>query len=141
MSLLTLELPGHPEPASLAEVRASFRAWLSEQRVPESMVMDLCLVVTELVANAREASEDSRQPVEVSCEVVDRTVQLTVRDWGPSDFLPTPDSLAIDHLMNGEAPEEAIRGRGLSIVRMLTDEISFERKGSATYVRVVAGIG
>ena len=103
--------------------------------------MDLCLVVTELVANAREASEGSRQPIEVSCEVVDRAVHLTVRDCGPNDFLPTPGLPTIDDRMGGEAPEEAIRGRGLSIVRMLTDEISFERKGSATYVRVVAGFG
>lgn len=134
MTLLTLELPGHPEPSSLAEVRRSLRTWLSEYRVPEAMVADLCLVATELVANAREASAGVNQPIEISCEVLDRRVHLVVRDWGPGDSVPTPDRLRAD-----QSDEDSVRGRGLSIVRTLTDEISFERNGSATYVRVVAG--
>lgn len=81
MSFTELDLAGGPE--APAEARRALRAGLGD-RLPERLVEDAGLLVSELVTNSVvHGRADSRTRVELRFQVDDRRVRIEVRDAGP----------------------------------------------------------
>ncbi len=118
----SIQLTG--DPAEAPPVRAATRA-LADQHGFASRASDLVLALDELIANAR---EHGRPPITVSGWYDGRLV-LTVADPGHGfDF----GSVVRQHppVMLGR------RGRGLWIVRQVTDHIDVDASSAGTTVRV-----
>lgn len=112
---------------SVPSVRHLVGAWLHEHAIDGHLGDELLLVVTELVTNAIEASRSPGSRVDVVARLTDHTILVDVVDDGDgfdldeSTGLPGPDS---------------VRGRGLAIVRALTDDVRVGRVDDRTMVRV-----
>jgi anti-sigma regulatory factor (Ser/Thr protein kinase) len=97
-----------------------------ELSVEECVVPDLQLAVEEICANSIQHGYDGQGgQIEVTVEMVEAGIQVTVMDWGISfdpQAVPIPDV---------EAPLEQrpLGGLGLFLVRKLMDEVRFEFDG------------
>ena len=92
--------------SSLPSLRRELRAFLSTSELSEDESYDLLLSVCEAASNAVEHAQDAPEPFfDVVAEVDGATVTVTVTDHGR--WLPPTVS--------------AFRGRGLAMMRMLTD--------------------
>jgi anti-sigma regulatory factor (Ser/Thr protein kinase) len=122
---LELRLPANPE--VLAPMRRLLARWLKENGVDERVGFDIVLTCSEASANA---TEHAYPPREGHFDVV------AVRD---------ADDVVITVSDNGtwRPEEERDRGRGLVLMRGLTDELTIDRpEGGGTIVtlrRRVAG--
>ena len=108
----SIDLPG--QRASVRQARqfvADSLAGLAAAVSAED-IDDMKLVVSELVTNAIEHGQASTVRVEVA--TTDHTFRLTVR--GGRGFIPNPDTQRM-------APPAQLSGRGLQIVRSLTDSM------------------
>ncbi len=112
--------PARPE--ELRRVRAAARRWLAEHDVPEPVAQDLVLALGEACANAVEHAYVDAAPrradVEVAIEERAGELVLTVRDAGR---WRTPES-------------RDDRGMGSTIMRALSDWLSFEQREDGTTV-------
>ena len=109
---------------SVPSARHHMARWLDALSLPDEVVDDMALAVTELVTNAVEASPDGGEVV-VRATYHPPDLCLEVVDEGPGFHLHDPP----------ENPgAEAIRGRGLPIVRALVDLVEVERDGRRTKV-------
>jgi anti-sigma regulatory factor (Ser/Thr protein kinase) len=102
------------EVESLPELRRSLARWLAPQGLSEGDLGSVQVVMSELVANAIEAS-DPRDPVEVRVRMLRNSISVEVRNRSHRDH-PVPIPSMADPL--------APRGRGLAIVGTLTKDLS-----------------
>jgi anti-sigma regulatory factor (Ser/Thr protein kinase) len=109
-----------PEGGQLRHVRAMVTAWCDAVGVKWD---PLPLVVTELLSNALAASPPD-EPVEVVLDLRSDEVVVSVLDAGSglksSSFAPPPPT--------------SVRGRGLSIVDQLADNLTIDRLDGHTMV-------
>lgn len=118
----TIQLSG--DPAEVPPVRVATRA-LAEQHGFAGRASDLVLALDELVANAR---EHGHPPITVSGWYDGRLVITVTDPGGGFDFM----SVVRQHppVMLGH------RGRGLWIVRQVTDHVHVDATPAGTTVRV-----
>jgi anti-sigma regulatory factor (Ser/Thr protein kinase) len=102
-----------PRPAEIPVVRATFDSWLARRGVDPSARRDLELVVCELAANAVEASAPELA-IEIAMEQHDHDVEVQVTNCGPEREVDTS---------RPPASMDAPRGRGLPIVRALSEDL------------------
>ncbi len=107
------------EPAQLAPLRHAFRTWCETHAVHDDDITDLVLAVGEAASNAVEHAYHERPAGRVELEAridADDTVHIEVRDHGHWRDLPAPGN----------------RGRGLDLMRVITDSLDVERRGGGT---------
>lgn len=121
----TVSMFSHSFPAApreLAELRERLRSWLDENGVGEEVERGVVLAASEAAANAVEHGYgcDGVGIVTVMARLDDGRLELTVRDEG----------------IWREARSDSDRGRGLSIMQAIVDELSIEREDGATVLRM-----
>ena len=119
------ELRFPAEPASVARFRAGFRSWLEERGVAALDTEELVLAVSEATSNAIEHAGRPELPVVLTAELRGEELVLAVRDhgrWRPPSVRPE-------------------RGRGMSILRGVTDSIEVHRRSGGTEVRMRRRLG
>jgi len=111
----------------LAEVRDALAALLDESGWPEESRARMMLAGAEALVNAIEHGSRSDGVVDVRIEVTGATARFTVVDGGrEGSRVPA---------LNGDAPPpNAVRGRGLIIMRALSDSAQIKPAGDGTEV-------
>lgn len=102
-------------------------AWLEDRGAPASAVFLVELIVEELVSNCVKFAYADGDTHVIDLEVILSDAILTVMvvdDGLPFDPLAAPQP---DTSLNLE--ERSIGGLGLHLLRMLSDEITYERQG------------
>ncbi|MGI9053239.1 MAG: ATP-binding protein [Ilumatobacteraceae bacterium] len=121
---LEFEVPA--DTRSVGEARHAVTTFLVAREVPTAIVDDIELATSELVTNAVLHPVPSEHDVKVYVEV-DTHVTLTVANHGPMHAIPPVACWS-------PAPPNALSGRGLGIVRRITDEAGVRQDGSWTVV-------
>ncbi|WP_298460520.1 SpoIIE family protein phosphatase [uncultured Cellulomonas sp.] len=117
-SQLRLVLPAHAE--QLAVLRRTLERWLTEAGASDPEVFEITVACSEATTNAIEhAYGPGRADVEVTCQATDGLVRLTVRDWG--------------HWREARGRD---RGRGLSLMRELMDDVVVTHGERGTHVEL-----
>jgi anti-sigma regulatory factor (Ser/Thr protein kinase) len=115
------------DPSSPAEARALLASGLSEKDVPQSVVDDAVLVVSELVTNGvRHGAPRPDGTLEVSWRTYDGLVQVAVCDGGTVETL---EPLQLNDV--------SLSGRGLHIVNYVADSWRVENEAGT---RIVADL-
>jgi anti-anti-sigma factor len=123
-----MELRLGDDDGRLAEARHEMRRWLSDLAIDPGRAEDLVLAASEALTNAVEHAYDGggTGPVELRLEQrADGAVTTTIRDhgrWRPA--VPAPD-----------------RGRGIEIMRRVTDQVEVAPSDRGTTVRMVVEAG
>lgn len=113
-----------PSPRELPAVRAAAEAALA--RVPRDVATDVLLALDEAVSNAIRHGSPGGHRVDVAVDVdaAGGWIEATVRDQGPSKWLPkVPDAVP---------STEGTGGRGLWIILHLVDELRLQREDGGT---------
>jgi anti-sigma regulatory factor (Ser/Thr protein kinase) len=98
-------------------VRHDLRRWLDRSGLPAEVVTEVVLACSEACANALEHPEQAqRQLVEIQGELRDAEIELRVRDFGSWS----------------DRPGSRSRGRGLDLIRGLTDSLEILQTGEGT---------
>jgi len=98
-------------------VRNDLRRWLEQADLPAEGVNEVILACSEACANAVEHPlRSERQLVEVEAALNGRELELCVRDFG----------------IWKEQPASPMHGRGLDIIRKLTDSLDVRRTAQGT---------
>jgi serine/threonine-protein kinase RsbW len=119
---LRLRLAGEPLAPQLAGVRREVAHWAEQLGLPEEFTDDLVLATHEALANvADHAYPDGRGEALLDLECVDHGIEVVVRDRGR--WRPPPT-------------DSGWRGRGLTIIRGLADEVQVHNDGEGTTVRM-----
>ncbi|WP_197379843.1 SpoIIE family protein phosphatase [Mycolicibacterium mengxianglii] len=123
---LELVFPAHV--SQLAPTRTALRRWLTRARMSPSQAMDVLVSAGEAVANAIEHGhrDNPEGTISLSATALDDKVQLTITDtgsWKPQQ--PIPD---------------AHRGRGITLMRGLMQEVAINPETTGTTVRISARI-
>ncbi len=120
---LTLTVPA--EVGSLPALRAAAAEWVGPLQVGETDLGSIQVVLSELAANAIEASRPGDTvEIELSCEA--GSVVVVVRN---------PSRLAAPVPIPAMAEPLAPRGRGLAIVGSLAERLSLREVGGQTVAR------
>ena len=108
--------------SSLARLRERLRGWLDENEVDDEVERGVVLAVSEAAANAVEHAYgcDGAGIVTVMARIDGERLDIAVRDEG---------TWSDDH-------GQADRGRGLSIMRAIVDELTVGRENGATVLRM-----
>ena len=114
-----------PTPAAVTMLRSESRAWLTAHAVPSETIEDLALVVSELLSNAVRAA---RSEVGLSVSITNDMIVVEVDDDGTGDA--TLDARGRDPIAAGRTD-----GRGLFVVRTLTDDVSIVSTTEGTIVK------
>ncbi len=125
---LALDVPARAH--DVATARHAVSGFLTDRGVPSVVVDDIELVVSELVTNAiihPPVVDGDVVRVEVG---VAEDVVLTVSNIGSATAIPATDIWVL-------APPEAASGRGLGIVRRLSDEVVVDQVGDRAVVTCV----
>ena len=108
--------------ASLAPLREALRAWLVRSRVADHVADDLTIATNEAVANAIEhGSRDGSATVRVRATRDGDALRIEVIDSGGG------------HRPHRDDPH---RGRGLAVMRALTDSLVVDPTPGGTTVRL-----
>ena len=121
-----MDLKIAPSSAELADLRNAARRELDG--LPDEVVHEVLLALDEAVANAIRYGSAAGQPIEVALSVRGDWIDLSVRDRGPTAWLPT--------LPSQPPPPLATGGRGLWLILQLADEVLIERAGAGTRLAV-----
>ncbi len=124
----SLHLPRDAETVPVA--RRLCRGAMEELGITKACIHDVTLAVTEACANVIEHSSDLEDEYEVSVILDDDVCQIQVIDTGRG----------FDHqsLSTNVTDVSAERGRGISLMRALVDNVRFEsRPQSGTIVHLV----
>ena len=120
-----LELSVPSEPSSLGEVRVAVRRWLSGIGATDTETADLVVAIGEACSNAIEhAYGPVGGRVVIRLEHTPPDVTATVRDTG-----------------NWRPPRGANRGRGLAIMRAVSDAADVDHRADGTTVTIRKTIG
>ena len=107
--------------------------WLRRRNVPEDMIVDLAIAITELVNNAIKHGnkKDLNKMVTVRLLIKDGKAQATIADQGEGfDPETVPSPIAEENLLKEI-------GRGIFIVKSLMDEVEYsfpEEGGTAVTI-------
>jgi anti-sigma regulatory factor (Ser/Thr protein kinase) len=114
--MLEITYPG--EAATLSRARHDVLACLRKWGADESVMDRAALIVSELATNALQASPGSEYGVQIS-RVDSKFAAIAVRNTTSGTVPPPPEHWQpVDHT--------ALRGRGLSIVSALSDDVTVE---------------
>jgi anti-sigma regulatory factor (Ser/Thr protein kinase) len=107
----------------LSDVRHRLAEWLHANGVDEPLADDIVLVVNEACSNSVEHAYRGREPgrMRVEAEVRDGHVQISVVDSGSWKTPPV---------------DPGTRGRGLMLMRKVTDQIDVEGSDDGTTVEM-----
>ncbi len=112
------------DPASPAEARTRLASALAEQGVPQSVIDDAVLVVSELVTNGiRHGAPRPDGTLEVSWEKFDGHVLVSVCDGG-----------SVDTLEPLQLNDVSLSGRGLHIVNYVASSWRVENDGGTRII-------
>ena len=124
-------------PETVAEVDTFLDTRLREAGLPDDIMVDVAVSVSEVVNNAvvHGNHRDPDKSVEIDLDIRSDRVHIAVQDQGtgfnPEDL---PNPVAQDNLMREV-------GRGLFIVRAYMDEVHFQKLGESglrvTLVKIV----
>jgi anti-sigma regulatory factor (Ser/Thr protein kinase) len=119
--LATLRIENEAAPGQLALVRNQLTAWLREADVPDGLVGNVVLAVGEACTNCVEHAYRARPPgtMRVEAEVEGDEIWIRVVDFGS---WRTPTS------------QPNTRGRGLVLMRTLSDVVHLDSTGAGTTV-------
>lgn len=125
--------PAHDvsSPARLADARSAFATWLASVCPRSDRIDELLVVVSELGANAAEASPPSGPPATVEAWASAAEVRIEV--------VNRVDASPVDRVWDLEDPLRT-GGRGLMIVSAFTDDVEVLAEGDTVRVRCVAGL-
>ena len=115
----TITIPSSPE--KIAEVDEFLEDWLRRKGIPEDVIADLAIAVTELVNNA--IKHGNKKMVEKKVTLILRfevgKIEASVTDQGEGfDLNDIPDPLAEENLLKEI-------GRGIFIVKSLMDDFRY----------------
>ncbi|HEY7628024.1 MAG TPA: ATP-binding protein [Ilumatobacteraceae bacterium] len=113
-----LELRYRGEAATLGEARREVLHWLREAGADQPTLERAALIVSELATNALEASPGSVYQVHVTRADTDH-VAISVRNKTKGTVPPTQDQWRT-------ADPTALRGRGLAIVKSLSEDVTVD---------------
>ncbi len=123
-----------PSTAAVPVARHLLRDWLQRVPVDDDTIDGLLIVASELCANAVRHASGAPGSVALRAWADGDSVVVEVRDDGRADDL----SLFAGASFDDELPDpEAEAGRGLFLVRQLTDDVSATSDDDGTVVRVV----
>jgi anti-sigma regulatory factor (Ser/Thr protein kinase) len=115
-----LDLRVSAQPGVLAPLRATLRRWLAQAGANDAEAYELLTACGEACTNAiRHASGPARSEFEVHAAVVDRSVEIRVRDRG-----------------SWRERRGDVGGRGLPIIEAYVDDLDITRGPSGTDVRM-----
>lgn len=118
---LRLDLPARPE--QLAALRRTLMAWLTAAAVPHDLAGDLVSATNEACSNSIEhayrGADDGRVALSAECDTETVVIQVTDNGtWKPRSADPGP------------------RGRGIDMMRALTEELEIDHGETGTRVRM-----
>jgi PAS domain S-box-containing protein len=115
-------------PARLSDVRRQLGDWLRSASVPESLTEDIVLVVNEACSNSAEHAYRGQEPgmMHVQAAVDDRHVHIRVADEGSWKTPPA---------------DPGTRGRGLQLMRTLSEHVDLDGTSHGTTVGMQFAIG
>ncbi|UUO01881.1 SpoIIE family protein phosphatase [Mycolicibacterium novocastrense] len=107
--------------AKLTEIRHRLAAWLADNGASDESVSDLILVVNEACSNSVEHAYRGHDPgrMRVEAEIHDAAIHVRVADFG--SWKPPP-------------PDPGTRGRGLSLIRAVSDRVDLDGTAAGTTV-------
>jgi serine/threonine-protein kinase RsbW len=117
-SSLAAFLPARPE--ELGRLRTQLRAWLAALGCGRDATADIVLATSEAAANAIEHGSGTERGVSVVGRVVDGVISIVIRDHG----------------IWREPGPPSNRGRGLTIMRHVMDNVAIEPEDGGTIVRL-----
>ncbi|MDQ3878201.1 MAG: SpoIIE family protein phosphatase, partial [Actinomycetota bacterium] len=123
------------EPSRIAEIRDFVAVFLSDLRVPVDVSFEILLAVSEAAANAARygRNQQGRSEVRVRCVLEGTSLTVTVADDGPG--------FDVERYASSELPERfASGGRGVFLMRELTDDMSIESSSSGTTVTLTRAV-
>lgn len=125
---LRFSIPSHPR--YLAVVRASVAELGSVSGFSEKVCRSMVLAVDEALANIiRHAyRSDFDQPVEVDCRALPDRLEFTLLDYGEP-----PD---VARIRAQPMDDSALGGRGTHLIRMIMDEVIYERVAGGNQLRM-----
>ncbi len=118
----------------MPEVEGLIDKVCEELSLNEDHYGNILIAVTEEVNNAIVHGNDSEEAkkVAVSAQKADEGVVFVVKDQGKGfDYESLPEPTSPENI---EKPD----GRGISLMKNLADEVSFEDKGSKVYITFVS---
>lgn len=119
---------------ALAPSRREVARRLGVQGLASEKVDDVVLVVCELCTNAIQATEPSDAPILVRVRIGDAAVVVEVENVGPPFD-------ALDAIALGDGRSDTEGGRGLAIVRTLSDDVSMHfHDGRCTVKAVITAV-
>lgn len=121
-----ISLPSSPD--RLASLRRRLRQFLQGLGLSPSIIHDIVLATHEAAVNGmiHGNAQDKRRRVYVEVEARPRTVIVEVRDEGAGfDW-----QAWLRHLDTKPTPPDAPSGRGILVMRALTDSLTFNRCGN-----------
>ena len=115
-------------PARLSDVRHQLTAWLRSAGVPESLVADIVLVVNEACSNSAEHAYRGREPGTMCVEAAldERHIHVKVADSGSWKTPPA---------------DPGTRGRGLLLMRTLSEQVDLDGTANGTTVGMRFALG
>jgi len=125
-----LQLRFAPDAVALAGMRRELSEWLTEGGIPTDVVDELVLAADELCANAIEAAAGGEVHLEARSD--GSAVHLAVSNAGHA---PEDLSRGGQSAQPGDVARE--RGRGLLIVRAVTDSLAIVNVDGHTVARAV----
>lgn len=132
MAEIQIEIPPRLDYLAVVRLVVATAAAL-DPPLPDSRLDDLRLAVTEACSNAIKAHrpDAADEPVIISCHLEDDRFQVDIRDRGPGF---DPDALAA--LPEASDPQRLQHesGLGIPLIRVLTDEVTFEPAADGTIV-------
>jgi len=107
--------------------------WLRSNHVPEPESSDLVLAASEAINNACLHGSPAPRSVHISCSRHGRRIEVGVSDEG--------EGVSLDPSVSEQAPPpDGTGGRGLSLIRRLTDQVTIKtttRGTTVTFVREI----
>ncbi len=111
-----------PDLTILASLRHDLAAWLRQfDFISERDLADIILATHEAAANAIEHATDPFGPGQVTAWLADRVLIVEIRDSGAW----------------AAAPGSEERGRGLSVIESLVDEVRISKNPRGTTLRLI----
>jgi anti-sigma regulatory factor (Ser/Thr protein kinase) len=120
-SPLQIEVPATAD--RLSEIRGRLSAWLHSAGIPESLSADIVLAGNEACTNSAEHAYRGGDagPMRVEARICGGEIELRVADFGT--WKPPEDS--------------PFRGRGIPLMRAVSDRVELDRSATGTTVEMV----
>jgi len=107
----------------LSDIRHQLAAWLRGAAIPEGTIADIVLAVNEAAANSIEHAYRGHKPAKVRVEGENDGAQVHVRIVDKGSWKPAP-------------ADPGVRGRGLLLIRAVSDWLEMECTPSGTTVNM-----